>query len=165
MQKRFLVVALAVLGLLVLVSFWQASEPPARVKPLKPSELPLDGEPLAGSRPLEARLQDKPLDSSITELPRELPPPPPAPVVENDPAKGRIWLRRIDARSNRPLADARCEVWRLPGNEGWYQRHVVGHRITDANGLMSFTTTVVESTDDEDYDSEKWDTCFFLGAL
>lgn len=165
MQKRFLVVALAVLGLLVLVSFWQASEPPARVKPLKPSELPLDGEPLAGSRPLEARLPDKPLDSPTTEQPRELPPPPPAPVVENDPAKGRIWLRLIDARSNRPLADARCEVWRLPGNEGWYQRHVVGHRSTDANGLMSFTTTVVESTDDEDYDSEKWDTCFFLGAL
>jgi hypothetical protein len=110
MQKRFLVVALAVLGLLVLVSFWQASEPPARAKPLKPSELPLDGEPVAGGQPLEARLPDKPLDSPTTEQPRELLPPPPAPLVENDPAKGRIWLRLIDARSNRPVANKQVEL-------------------------------------------------------
>jgi hypothetical protein len=110
MQKRFLVVALAVFGLLVLVSFWQASEPPARAKPLKPSELPLDGEPVAGGQPLEARLPDKPLDSPTTEQPRELLPPPPAPLVENDPAKGRIWLRLIDARSNRPVANKQVEL-------------------------------------------------------
>lgn len=163
MQKRFLVVALAVLGLLVLVSFWQASEPPARVKPLKPTELPLDGEPSA--QPLVALPDSAPLDSPAIEQPHELQPPPPAPPVVNDPAKGRIWLRLIDARNNRPVADTRCEVWRLPGNEGWFRRHVVGHRSTDANGLMALTTTVVETTDDEGYDAEKWDTCFFLESL
>ncbi|MCG3184182.1 MAG: hypothetical protein ICCCNLDF_02294 [Planctomycetes bacterium] len=155
MQKRFLVVALALLGLLVLVSFWQANEPPARVKPLKPSELPLDGEPLAGSRPLEARLQDKPLDSSITELPRELPPPPPAPVVENDPAKGRIWLRLIDTRSNRPVADTFIELHPAgytgagTGFSYLQERQRPSPRPTDKHGLIALSICRQDALPDE----------------
>lgn len=156
MQKRFLVVALAVLGLLVLVSFWQASEPPARVKPLKPTELPLDGEPSA--QPLAALPDSAPLDSPAIEQPHELQPPPPAPPVVNDPAKGRIWLRLIDARNNRPVADKQVELlpagYTGPGTEYGYllDNPRPASRATNSDGLIALSAVSQDEISEEPAD-------------
>ena len=44
---------------------------------------------------------------------RKLEPTPPPPAVTNDPAKGEVWLRVLDAATNQPLAGVDCELWSL----------------------------------------------------
>ncbi|MCB9895583.1 MAG: hypothetical protein H6839_14135 [Planctomycetes bacterium] len=173
MQTRFFVAALAMLGAIVLAAVWQLNTEPRHSKPIKPRQFAganID-EPLQGGRALTPDASDVPILDDV-EVQRDsaeakpvIAPPPPAPLVENDPAKGKIWLRLLDSRSNRPLADADCALWRLPYNEGWYQREVVGRRTADRDGLVGLSVGVVDADDEEDfsddYNNAVWDVCLF----
>src|SRR5688572_18829171 len=113
MNRRSLLFALAICGCLILAGIWQLNAPRTHARVFKPAEADVFGEDLDGAgTPLAAKIDAPQLDD-YTSPPKKLAPPPKAPPVENDPSKGRIWLRLLDSRNNRPVADTSCELIRL----------------------------------------------------
>ncbi|MCA8910697.1 MAG: hypothetical protein KDB82_03245 [Planctomycetes bacterium] len=171
MQKQFLVPALAICGLLVLASVWQLSSSGPKPKPSKPTELASLNEDALEGAPLEATSTAPPsLEETANARGQVTPdgiinkptqPPPPAPLVENDPEKGRVWVRLLDARSNQPLANTRCRLEAISNNAScfgdWYGR-VDGtpakSRSTDGNGLLSLSVQVMDDDSDEEPNAE-----------
>ncbi|MCA8915772.1 MAG: hypothetical protein KDB90_10200 [Planctomycetes bacterium] len=177
MQTRFLIAALATLGLLVLAAVWQLNTDKPQSKAVKPrvvSGANID-EPRDGGNPLRGDATDKPVLDDITapvgssSTKSAISPPPPAPLVENDPAKGKVWLRLLDSRTNHPLVEANCELWHLPFNEGWWQRELVAYRTTDRDGLLGLSAGLVtEDNEDEvwdDFEKHAWEVCLFYGGV
>jgi hypothetical protein len=141
MQTRLLI-ALSAGALVVLAAFWQLHATPESVRPRIPSRMDVDEQAAAGISPLES-------DFAPLRDPAELPlsEPPPAPAVNNNPARGTLWLRVIDADTNRPLADTHCPLLRTNGyNFEPDERQALPAR-TDALGMIELDALVVESTD------------------
>jgi hypothetical protein len=144
MNRRSLLFALIVCGGLVMVGIWQLNTPAPRGKALKPSDIEarLD-EDTEAARPPSGELPGSPLNEP-TPQPKKLAPPPAAPSVENDPAKGRIWLRLLDAETNQPLRMTPCELLQLKRNEALFDiARTEERRVTDLDGLIALSVVIV----------------------
>ncbi len=96
--------------------------------------------------------------AATTEVPTSLPRPPVAPEVVNDARQGTIWLRMINANSNRPVRNLDCDLWWFclrPDLESFFEHpdsrrapappsfQPSGRRPTDADGLIALSTATV----------------------
>lgn len=152
MHTRFMIGGLIACALLVAVAILQLATPHEHVRPRVPTRLnttPLGGtdggQPLSAKQELEA--------AAALEATRPLPEPPPAPEVESSTATGLIWLRVIDAVTNRPVVDTQCRCVVLPPtispwDEDQPPKRGLIHRATDDNGLISFTFGIFEKRQD-----------------
>lgn len=160
MRTKQIVIPLVLLVAAGLLAAWQLLAPaPAKAPPS--GNLPLgNAAAINHSEPLKP--DSEPLDEP------KLPAPPSAPEVVNDPAKGTIWLRVIDASTNQPLANTECEMWRLrflprhegPAFEGMSagapdagvskpRRHPpLDRRSTQADGLLELSAAEARATGD-----------------
>lgn len=158
MSTRRVLPLLALVPLLAFVAAWlwlqsdQRPVSPANGGPVAsadnspaPLELPQPG--TAGPEPAANAAQ-----------PLVIAPPPPPPEVTNDPAKGEVWLRVLDASTNQPLARTTCNLWGLLSRQadgyakfdgqGEYPddsgRIVLPLRVadTDERGLLKLSATV-----------------------
>lgn len=154
MQTRFPVVALAVSGLLVVAGVWLALTPKESPRPKVPTATGADLMGYEFDDPLE--LESLPVNDVETSEPvnAKLTTPPIAPPIVNDPATGKVWLRIIDADTNRPLAKKSVSL--LPvgyaaTNEWRYltEEPRPAPRFTDADGLLalSVSTETAEECD------------------
>ena len=143
MQTRFLIAALAGCALLVLGAFWQIAQPDERPRTRVPGSVSLDDLDDIDEAPLPAEPELEP------DEPAPLEAPPPPPLLANDPGKGTIWLRVIDAATNRPLANTNCRM--IPSGVFWgaytYNSDLPpkGVRKTDHAGLLSFTSVIADA--------------------
>lgn len=148
MQTRFLIIALAACAVLVLGAFWQMSQPNERTRKYKPGRVSLDA-------PLDDQQAPLPVEFVPEALePETLQAPPPAPLLTNDPGRGNVWLRVIDADTNRPLANTDCRLlqagYQYWGDYAYAEDVKPGYARTDADGLISLTVQVLGDGDETD---------------
>lgn len=164
MQTRFLVVALAICGLLVVAGVSLSLSPNPAPRPQLPTRPGFDF-----ANEVQSTLEAAPsLDAPDLEpLPTRLSEPPPPPELDNDPAKGRVWLRLIDADTNRPLPNKRIDFVPAgyPGAGTGYgylkEEPRPEPRRTDEDGLISLSVTTQDEErsrqaeeDDEEGDED-----------
>lgn len=148
MQTRYFVFILLALVALSLVAFWQISTPAERPRVQIPGRPSMDEVGAAPAAPL-------PDDTApLVNEPEILDAPPPAPAVTNDPSQGRVWLRVIDAATNRPLANTACRLmparWQEWGDFEFDESPRPALERTDADGLLSLTVQVLADETEPD---------------
>jgi len=139
--------ALAVTAALVLVAAWQSVDPAPATAPRISAQV---SNVLAASSPPPGTEHEREGVSLRAPAPQP-------PEVTNDPLKGEVWLRVIDAETNLPLANTECEMWAVSGDDE-YDYELLGNtasvqhwresnvpfspRVTDALGCLRLSARI-----------------------
>lgn len=104
MNSRLLIPLVAMVALAALIAWaLMLPSPPRPQRPQKPDRVAAT----APDAPYPTNAEPEPVPPPQA---RRLPGPPPAPAAVNDPAKGVVTLRVIDAATNRPLTRTICDL-------------------------------------------------------
>ncbi len=163
MKPHRLLIALVCLVAALITVLWFVIDPAPTALPVKGAAISGDLEPSAYTR----QAAELPAPSAALQ------PPPEAPVVVNDARQGTIWLRLIDADSNRPIRNLDCGLWwycLMPNGRSFFEHPDASrgqgprafqpsrHKPTDENGLMAHTAATVHFDDTGSYRNDPEET-------